>query len=141
VPLPTILRALGKDFPVDVFVQTTTLPVTMKYRRGDPITTSSTQTCRDSGIAIDISRADWHEFDRQVSDSTLFLGRHWDEIVRLIKFDGVEEAWVDFGVGWSKDGAHYYRWPADFITMLADLGLALEVSHYPTNEPSAGMQT
>ena len=127
-----LLVATGKRFDVDAFLEHTSLPISKQFRMGERINPVSTRVSPYSGVTITVSEAPFENLQDQIQDAIVFIESHRSEICRLVSWPGVEEVRLDFAVGWEEDHAHFYYYPVDFIKLLADLGLSLELSRYPS---------
>ncbi len=69
----------------------------------------------------------------------MFLRSEAKQVRRLVEWPGVEGVTLDFGIEWRDVAAHCDHLPAELVRLAGELGLALEVSHYPISaEPQIG---
>jgi hypothetical protein len=132
--MSAVLRAIGRDFDVDAFLTGSTLKPCSVYRRGEPRFPASQPrgpTLEKSGLHVVLSDADFHEFPKQVADSTAFLLAEAEEIHRLRTFPGVEDVTLDFGIERRDVVVQSDHLPADLIRAAGALGLGIELSQYP----------
>ena len=134
-----VLRAAGADFEPDVFLADSALPPTKVYRIGEPRLPRSKPDGPKhdtSGITFSVSDAPWSDLSAQIADAETFLEAHRTEIERLASAYGVSDLVLDFPVELRVDGASVFaqfdRFPASLVRLAGQLGLALELSIYPS---------
>lgn len=141
--MAAVLRAYGTNFDVDAFLVGCTLPVCAVKRRGEPVRPASQPHGRrheQSGIHVSASDADFHEFPRQIAEATAFLRINAAELRRLSEFPGIGSVTLDFGIARRNVVAQCDHFPAELVRLAGSLGLALELSQYPVEEPADGAQ-
>ena len=136
-----VLRACGAEFDPDAFLEGSSLEPTKVYKRGEPRLPRSRPDgprYAESGITISISDASWSDLHAQVADAERFLVEHRAELQRLGRASGVASITLDFPIELRIDGtstiAQFDRFPASLVALAGQLGLALELSIYPTSE-------
>jgi hypothetical protein len=115
------------------------LPAIAVYRRGElvmPRTQPNGRRQVQSGFSMCISEADFHEFEKQIGDAIESLELDRDVITQIRHFPGVDDVTLDFGIRWENCVAQFDRLPSDLITLAGNLGLAIEISHYPVENDS-----
>ncbi|QEH38755.1 hypothetical protein OJF2_73610 [Aquisphaera giovannonii] len=135
--MSAVLRAYGAEFDVEAFLTGCSMPVCAVKRRGELVFPASRPNGRrheQSGIHVLASGAEFDEFPRQVEDASTFLQVEAEQVRRLVTFPGVECVTLDFGIAcrdiaWQSD-----HLPAELVRLAGSLGLAIELSHYPTGE-------
>lgn len=92
----------------------------------------------EDGVAhFDVSDADFSDFKAQVGDAIAFLQSHRAD-VKLLMSKPSASGVLDFAIEWRDVFAQFDTFPAALVREAGSLGLALELSHYPTSEePSA----
>lgn len=125
------LRLFGQSLDVDRIVSTTTLPIATAFRKGERRHAMRDELNDTSGLVIRISNADFYEFDRQIGDAIQFLETYRFELISLVTCTQVDIAFIDFGTGWLGEGAQFWRFPLALLTLIAEVGIELELSHYP----------
>lgn len=131
-----VLRAYGKHFDVDAFMEKSKLQPCVVYHRGERRTKKYKWTT--SGINVPVSNASFENFRRQVKDAIQFLIKNKAEIRRLNKFKDVEGVELDFPT--SHDSAQFYQdyfFPAELIALAFQLRLELRISEYPESSEKA----
>jgi hypothetical protein len=136
--LAAVLRASGRDFDVDSFVDGCHWRIAAVFHRGDararrPHAGADGRRCEESGLNVVVSEAGFHEFATQVSDAVAFLSDQDAAVRRLVAFPSVTDVVLDFGVAWRDVVAQSDRFPADLVRLAGACGIALELSHYPVS--------
>lgn len=131
--MSAMLRASGVHFDVDAFLATSSLKPTRVFRKDEPMSAYRTDGLRSntSRFSVCASNADFDEFPRQVDEATVFLRDHQSEIERLVGCAGVECVGLDFGVHLRDEMIHSDHLPAKLVRIAVELGLGIEISHYP----------
>ena len=80
---------------------------------------------------FDVSTANFDDFSRQVSDAIAFLRSNAVEL-KLLLSEPDANGVLDFAVERREVAAQYDAFPAVLVREAASLGLALEISRYPT---------
>lgn len=82
-----------------------------------------------------MSDADIEDFTRVMEETELFLARNYDELCKLTSAPGVAGAVLDFAVA-TRPGlvTQTSNFSTAFLQRMADLNLALTVSHYPADD-------
>lgn len=125
-----ILRISGESLDVDSLLREFPLEVDHSWKIGEPRIQKG-KLHSDSGANFVASEADLDEFNRQVSEATEYLEIHASIISKIVKFPGVKDATLDFGVS-LKEGyvTHFAYLPPKFIQLVASTGIGVEISHY-----------
>jgi hypothetical protein len=136
------LRVNGENLDVDRLVTIAgfddALDVISIFRRGEPRFPNSQPDGprnEQSGMSIRISAAGFDEFDKQIDEAFLTLNEEREMILTLQSFDGVDEIGLDFGIDWRDCVAQFDHLPAELIRVCGELGLSIEISHYPVARP------
>ena len=135
--MPTVLRASGRTFDPDAFCVETTLPVCRSVRQGEsrfPLTNPNGPSNVESRLHINVSDADFYEFETQINDAIAFLALHRSEIERLVNYPGVERLTLDFGIERRDVALQSDRFPPELIRFAGQLGLGIELSQYPSSD-------
>lgn len=134
--MPTMIRAARKDFDVNGFLAITSLPAACiggVGRKGALHFTSKPQRgcLEESSLTVEASGADFHEFNRQIEETILFLKHHCEQLQQLRQFHGVDRFWMDFGVAPKKHlAAEGFFLPQDLIQLASSLRLGIKLTHY-----------
>jgi hypothetical protein len=130
-----VLRAGGKHFDVDGFLERSKLRPCEVHHKGEPKlprTNPEKHKWPDSGFNVSVSDAPWEDLGRQLRDAARFLGRNKTEMKRLRKYKGVEFLQLDFPTRHDeKRHLQIYFFPNEFIALAGQLGIGLVISEYP----------
>ena len=80
------------------------------------------------------SDADFDEFPRQADEATAFLRNESEQVRRLCEWPGVEGVTLDFGVERRDVAVQCDVLPMELVRLAGSLGLAIEMSQYPTRD-------
>jgi hypothetical protein len=89
-----------------------------------------------SGFHTDLSAADFSNLQSQIADAVQFVGQNRGELARLVGFPGVEDVSVDFGIEERDVAAQSERFPPNLLRMQGSLGICLEFTLYPRQQPA-----
>jgi hypothetical protein len=84
---------------------------------------------------FDVSEADFGEFKAQIEDAIAFLQFHNADVKLMMGEPGASGA-LDFAIEWRDVAAQFDNFPATLVREAGNLGLSLELSHYPATEES-----
>ena len=133
--MPCVLRARGPNFAVDEFLAESSLQPITVFHRGQRQSSESRPVIA-SGFHSDVSGADFSNLQSQIADAVEFIEKNQGELERLVGFPGVENVSVDFGIEERDVAAQSERFPPKLLTMLGSLGIWLEFTLYPCQEPA-----
>jgi hypothetical protein len=134
-----MLRAGGKDFDLDDFVENTSLIIDSCWRKGDrkfPISQKNQSTHDSSGVRIVVSDADMSKLPQQLTDAAEYLRRNLAAVKVLCVFPGVEGAELDFGAEITPPGWSSFEFPPELLSLCGDTGISLRLSVYPVDGES-----
>ncbi len=125
-----ILRISGEFLDIDSLLSAFPLEVDRIWKKEEPRLLIG-ELNSVSGANFLASDADLAEFDRQVSEATDYLELNAPIISKIVKFSGVQEATLDFGVS-IKEGyvTHFSLLPPKLIQLAASAGIGVEISLY-----------
>lgn len=121
-----VLRVTGTDFQPHDFLRNSTLEPCNIFHIGEQRSVKS--AWNSSGITFEISSK--NDFSAQIQDAIVFLQTNRAELLRLMKFAGIEDINVDFGIIAGKKFVQSYFFPLEIIHLASELKLQLEVSIY-----------
>jgi len=85
----------------------------------------------ENGVAyFNVSEAGFGDLAAQVDDAIEFLRANTAELALMINEDSASGV-LDFAIEWRDAAVQYDSFPADLVRAAGNLGLALELSHYP----------
>lgn len=133
-----VLRARGSHFRVEEFLAKSSLKPIAVFRNSESLTGVSgpnARTADASGFHVVASEADFSQVQSQVADAIIFLEQNRLELARLAEFAGVERVSLDFGIEERDVAAQSERFPPELLRPLGELGIWLEFTLYPYQEP------
>jgi len=129
-----VLRIYGEFLDIDTLIFRCSIPAHRIWVKGEQ-RLSKGKTHATSGANFIASDADFTEFDIQIIDATSFLEEHALAIKEIAAFPGVQHMVLDFAVtiknGYAMQSSYL---PPKFVQLAAQLGIGLEVSHYPCSD-------
>jgi hypothetical protein len=128
-----VLRIMGENFDVDVFVEKTQMSGFNKWYKGDPLGMSANRKKKYSGASITTSFADFDDVKSQIEDTIRFLNEHKHNLKIIASTPNIEYAMIDFGVNSIIDDEHLtqsFYFTKDLIRICAELDIAIELSIY-----------
>jgi hypothetical protein len=126
-----MLRAAGKYFDVDAFLEKNNLAVSAVFRRGKPKSINKSRIkYLQSSINIAVSNASFDNMKRQVKDAINFLTENRAEIKRLIRFKGVKGAELDFASNKNDKFLQEVEFPSELFALTSSLCLSIKLSIY-----------
>ena len=128
-----ILRVWGTDLAVDELAAATSLEPYRIDRKGER--RNSTRIFEKSCANFEVSDLGFHEFEGQVKDAIEFLKQYQDALRVIVGFQGVQGAVLDFGLAWRDVMAQTDQLPASLLALAGNLGIGVDLSHYPISEP------
>lgn len=131
--MASYLRVFGKDLDVDSMISDLDLLPARVHKRNEPkLPASQPDGPRNeySSANFCISNADFHEFERQISESLEYLKGEENFLRTVLDYPGVEGAGLDFGVQCGTSPVHFFEFPTELLRISADIGLSIEISLY-----------
>lgn len=126
-----VLRATGREFDVETFLQGSSLKPLIVYHRGQQrFPGSKTQPDEYSGMNVSVSEREFSDLSNQIEDALQFLFRNTSELQRLRDFPGVERLELDFPVEDREAFVLPYAFPCELIWLMGTLKMSLVVSQY-----------
>jgi hypothetical protein len=122
-----VLRLSGEAFDVDLFSRASHVLPCASWKKGDR-RVRSRPPANDNGCAISISSAD--DLPQQCKDAIAFLSRNTDWLKDLVTVWKVADPVVDLSSHMPPEivYAASYHIPVALLRLLAELGIALELS-------------
>lgn len=123
-----VLRASGESFRPHKFLDDSAFVPCNIFLKGER--KANERVWDSSGFTVVVSEGPDDDLAQQIREACEFLRRHEEELARLMKCAGLEEAWLDFGVS-RKDGfMHSSYLPPELLRLAGALGLGVEISIY-----------
>jgi len=123
-----VLRASGAKFDVDSFLRNSPFKADVVYRKGQRRRPASRGAQAASGFNVVISESDDPQV--QVEKALVFVRKYHDELLRLVRFGGIEDVILDFACPQKEFVARTARLPAELLTAGGALGMDVQVSFY-----------
>ncbi len=124
-----VLRASGAAFDVDAFLNSSPFRPAVVYRKGQRRRPASRGVQAGSGFNLVVSDTD-DPLETQVEYALTFLHDKRNELLRLVRFGGVEEIVLDFGCPQGDIAARSGRFPSELLVAAGTLGIDLQISFY-----------
>jgi len=129
-----MLRIAGKNLNIDKLLSKTNFVPQAFYRKGEAKfkkTQPKGEKNKRSGASFRVSTANYDQFEKQKREAITFLKTNRREIRRIMKWPGVDEGELDFGIH-SRDVIIRCDYlPPELIKLAGSLGLGIEISQYP----------
>lgn len=136
-----VLRIEGIAFDVDGFLKSTSLKAYKVWHSGERMAPRRKDHThyQSNGCNIDISHADFNEFDTQKADAQKFLMINFDQLKRLPEFGLLEKESpsLDFGIytRMFEVAAQVDRFEPELLRLAGNLNITIELSQYePASE-------
>jgi hypothetical protein len=137
-----ILTIRGLNFDVDAFIEKSKLRPYKKSYKGQPKfkTKPDGEKLSHSLLAIETSKAEFDNLNKQIADTIRYLKRNKDKLSQIALTKGIDYAVLDFGIDLRIDRKKVLyqsdKFPSELLKIAGDLGIDIELSIY-----SADMQT
>ena len=129
-----ILRVAGKSLDVDALTSSSPLTPYRLDRAGErraPGSLVNFAVHEDSCAHFIVSEQDLAPLPLQVADAIQFLSRYREALIAILRFPGVEDGSLDFGIEWRDVFVHTDLLPAELLSLVGAIGLSIGLSHYP----------
>ncbi len=123
-----VLRASGAKFDVDAFLKSSPFKADVVYRKGQRRRPASRGAQVASGFNVVISDSD--DPQEQVQKALAFVHKNRDELLRLVRFGGIDDVILDLACPQKEFVARTARLPAELLTAAGALGIDIDVSFY-----------
>jgi hypothetical protein len=128
-----VLRVFGSEFDPAAALAGSTLQPYSAYRRGDRRFKVGDATHNTSGLKVEVSNAEWTDRKGQFQDAMSFLRAHRASLRSLSHRSDIEGMVLDFPFE-LPGAATFIRIPIDLAREASEVGIAIEISMYPTGE-------
>lgn len=128
-----ILKAYGGDFHVDRFLEASELHSCAVFRRGEPRFPASNpqgEVHVVSGLHFRVSDSDFDNLRDQIQDAISFIKQHKRDLEQLLKFPGIENAFLDFGINKRDFAIQSDDFPAELLFLAGSLGIGIRTSQF-----------
>jgi hypothetical protein len=142
--MPCILTITGENFDVDDFISKSNIVPYRKFYKGDPKykTKPDGAKIERTGCSIDISKVEFENFNQQINDATVYLNQNKQKLQLINITEGIEYAVLDFGITHDPNNfvqSHYLS--NEFLKLVSELGIGIELSVYQKTEDQSTMKT
>ncbi len=124
-----VLRASGATFDVDGFLSSSPFRPAVVYRRGQRRRPASRGVQTASGFNLVVSDSD-DPLETQVEYALTFLRDKRNELMRLVRFGGIDEIVLDFGCPQGDIASRSGRFPSELLVAAGALSIDLQISFY-----------
>lgn len=130
------LMLIGEDFDIDKFIAKTNLTTFAKKYKGEPRIPSKPNgyIMPNSSLCVAVSDADFHEFNKQVTETIDFLKINMQEFELIKKTEGIDFATLSFGIdsllGSEDNFVQSSYFPPELLILCGNLALSVELSIY-----------
>ena len=132
-----VLHFSGPTLDVDGLLSLCPVEPCTLFRKGEPLSSRpNSRLCAISGLNIEVSDADFDNFEQQQADAIQFLAKHHSALMQMRNSAGVDSAAMDFGIAMRNVISQSDTFDADLISVMAPLRLALVLSQYPVAKKS-----
>jgi hypothetical protein len=134
--MPCTLRATGKNFEVNVFLQNSKLKPNTVSHKGRPRRKNKPDgvECEFSGFSCIVSEKNFNNLEGQIVDAIKFLKSNRVELQKLIKFSSVEDVRLDFGIERREIFSQCDYFSPELLFIAGKLGIGIELSQYPASK-------
>jgi len=87
----------------------------------------------DEAAHFDVSEADFNDLNGQIEDAIKFLQSHKAAVKHMMSGSDANGV-LDFAIEWRDVAVQSDNFPAALVREVGNLGLELELSHYPASE-------
>ena len=136
-----LLHFIGRDADVDQLVKLSPVEPCTIFKRGERRSTRpNSRPSVTSGINLEVSEADFEQFDEQLADAIRFLRLHLPVLKQLRNITGVESASLDFGIAMRNVIAQSDSFPAELLALLGQFDCGLNLSQFPVGKKSRNLR-
>jgi len=123
-----VLRASGDHFDPQKFLNDSAFVPCNVFRKGER--KAQNRAWASSGFTVVVSEASGDNLAQQIQDAIEFLRMHKEEVARVMRFEGVEDVDLDFGVDRKNGFLQSSYLPPEVLTLAGALGIGVEISIY-----------
>ena len=132
-----VLHVRSKTKSFAEFLRKTGFPSYRSHEKGEVSTIRKRRLYDDFGFSSDLSKKDWGDLAGQIEDAHAFLREHEKELRSLRATHELTDVWLDFPYYCRLDDKIAVQcdyFPPEFLRLAGDLGIGIELSHYPPHE-------
>jgi len=123
-----VMRASGTGFDVDAFLGESQFKPSVVYRKGQRRRPASRGSQTASGFNVSISESE--DPDEQVKSALRFLRENREEVLRLIRASGVENATLELSCPQREFVSRIAHLPSELLSAAGAFGIDIDVTFY-----------
>ena len=130
-----VLHLSGRDLDLDGILAICPVEPCTIFRRGEPLSSRpNSRVCQINGLNLEVSSADFDNFEQQQLDAIGFLSEHQATLKKMRECHGIDNASIDFGIAMRNVISQSDTFMPELISLIAPLNIALELSQYPVGK-------
>ncbi len=128
-----MLRVTGEHLDVEQMLDGVPMVPNRIWKKGEPRFKNAPhkRLLAKSGASFVVSSAEMNDLAAQIKDAAGYIVRNEAHIKRMVRFPGIEEATIDFGIELRDVPIHSDYLSPELIVAAANVGVGIELSHYP----------
>lgn len=131
-----LLCFIGEDLDVDILVERIGIPGFRKRYKGELFSPRRKLYSKSSSASIQISDADFENFNQQVEDAQKFLQTNKNKLMFIADTVGLQYTYISFGSNSTsliEKSIQSFYFPISLITVCAELKISIETTIYNSN--------
>ena len=132
-----VLHVTSESSSFEGFLNTSSLPVYRSHEKGDISIHGKRQPASDFGFSCTISEKPWTDLAGQIEYAHEFVTRYSTELKTLSLNCVISDIRLDFPYSCRLDNQFFTQCdylPAGFLRIVGELGIGIELSHYPPHD-------
>jgi hypothetical protein len=132
-----VLHVRSKTKSFAGFLRKTGFPSYQSHEKGEVFGIRKPRLLDYFGFSSDVSKRDWEDLAGQIEDAHAFLREHEKELRSLRATHELTDIRLDFPYSCRLDDQILVQCdylPPEFLKLAGDLGVGIELSHYPPHE-------
>ena len=131
-----LLKINGDNLDIDTLLKSFKMEADHIWRKGEPKRVKYPHGPKNkwSGARFTVSNADFHEFDKQIEDATIFLKKYSTEISHAVNCTEATDVTLDFAIEFRDVAIHGDFLPSNFLKVVGESGVEVLLPHYPCPE-------
>jgi hypothetical protein len=135
-----VLTVLGTKLDPDAFLKHSKLKPLVVWCKGEPVlprTKPKGKKFPTSGFKFEASRKGFGNLKGQIEDAIRFLKKWQREILKLTRYSGVEESYLNFGIWRRNVVCQGDAFPPEIVQAAGRAGVGIVLSVYAPSRPAA----
>jgi len=132
-----VLHVTSKTKSFAGFLRETGFPIYQSHEKGEVSAIGKRQPYDDFGFSSDVSKRNWTDLAGQIEDAHTFLREHEEALRSLTATHETTDIRLDFPYSCRLDEQIFMQCdylPPEFLRLAGELGIGIELSHYPPIE-------